>query len=311
MRWNHALLILASGALPFGCSLIAPFDRDKIGESGGGGEAGSSAMGGASSSGSVGMTTSTTGGMSSTGGTMTTSATTGQGGMMTTSSASTGGSMTTSGQGGMMTTSTSVSTGEGGMMTTSSTSSGGAICGNGMVEPGEECDDGNAIEGDGCYNCLLDCGCEGCQAGMLCEGCGPSAGSVTYKDPASKHCYLYGGTEEAWPVARSECSAWGGDLAGFSTVIELNMIKDTGILKSLAGGAPSARCWVGGNDQAAEGQYVWANGELWNDPPVGLSWASAQPDGGANQNCVYIDGQYMMRDRECSIFASFVCERGP
>ena len=31
-----------------------------------------------------------------------------------------------------------------------------AVCGNGILEPGEECDDGNNIPGDGCFNCLLE-----------------------------------------------------------------------------------------------------------------------------------------------------------
>jgi len=30
-----------------------------------------------------------------------------------------------------------------------------AVCGNGIVEPGEECDDGNTVAGDGCENCLI------------------------------------------------------------------------------------------------------------------------------------------------------------
>ncbi len=30
------------------------------------------------------------------------------------------------------------------------------VCGNGVVESGEECDDGNNVSGDGCTNCILD-----------------------------------------------------------------------------------------------------------------------------------------------------------
>jgi len=40
----------------------------------------------------------------------------------------------------------------------------GAVCGNGIVEPGEECDDGNTINGDGCSaTCTV-------QAGFSCVG---------------------------------------------------------------------------------------------------------------------------------------------
>jgi cysteine-rich repeat protein len=30
------------------------------------------------------------------------------------------------------------------------------LCGNGLQDPGEECDDGNAVNGDGCSNCLVE-----------------------------------------------------------------------------------------------------------------------------------------------------------
>jgi cysteine-rich repeat protein len=34
-----------------------------------------------------------------------------------------------------------------------------AVCGNGYVEPGEQCDDANAVNGDGCSSCALDFTC--------------------------------------------------------------------------------------------------------------------------------------------------------
>jgi cysteine-rich repeat protein len=33
------------------------------------------------------------------------------------------------------------------------------VCGNGYVEPGEQCDDGNAVTGDGCGACMLELNC--------------------------------------------------------------------------------------------------------------------------------------------------------
>jgi len=34
----------------------------------------------------------------------------------------------------------------------------GFACGNGLVEPGEECDDGNTLSGDGCSStCVSEC----------------------------------------------------------------------------------------------------------------------------------------------------------
>src|SRR5204863_774110 len=35
---------------------------------------------------------------------------------------------------------------------------GGPICGNGMIDPGEQCDDGNKAPGDGCSHlCQIEC----------------------------------------------------------------------------------------------------------------------------------------------------------
>jgi cysteine-rich repeat protein len=36
---------------------------------------------------------------------------------------------------------------------------GDQFCGNGLMEPGEQCDDGNNIPGDGCTNCTIDADC--------------------------------------------------------------------------------------------------------------------------------------------------------
>ena len=55
-------------------------------------------------------------------------------------------------------------------------------CGNGIIETGETCDDGNTTAGDGCTNCLLDAG-GGCMLNSDCVGtciaglCAPAAGA--------------------------------------------------------------------------------------------------------------------------------------
>src|SRR6266702_354185 len=63
-----------------------------------------------------------------------------------------------------------------------------STCGNGVVDPGEECDDGNIIGGDGCSadckstevcgNGIRDVG-EACDDGNLVNGDGCSGTSVT------------------------------------------------------------------------------------------------------------------------------------
>ncbi len=46
------------------------------------------------------------------------------------------------------------------------------LCGNGALDQGEECDDGNLAAGDGCTQCSVDCDEPG-----------------AFKVPASAHCY--------------------------------------------------------------------------------------------------------------------------
>lgn len=54
-----------------------------------------------------------------------------------------------------------------------------ATCGNGTVDTGERCDDGNRQNGDGCAsNCLEECGNTVCTVGQFC--CNNDAGSVCF-----------------------------------------------------------------------------------------------------------------------------------
>jgi cysteine-rich repeat protein len=63
-----------------------------------------------------------------------------------------------------------------------------AVCGNGIVEPGEECDDGNTADCDGCSNaCTI---VEGCGDGVVCgtEQC--DDGNTTSCDGCSSPCTI-------------------------------------------------------------------------------------------------------------------------
>ena len=61
----------------------------------------------------------------------------------------------------------------------------GALCGNGFVDTGEECDDGNAVEDDGCSSACIACGNsvvtapETCDDGNLTDGDGCSSTCTT------------------------------------------------------------------------------------------------------------------------------------
>lgn len=199
----------------------------------------------------------------------------------------------------------------GGGGTTTTTTSSGPVCGNGETEAGEECDDDNDVGGDGCLDCKLDCGCPGCAAGTACPGCGQDAGSVTYKDPDTGHCYLFIPTPTAWPDSRAKCESWGGDLAALSTAAEMAELVAPDIVTVFVGGDVNGRCWLGGNDLAMEAAYVWSNGEAWSLPPAGPAWLVGEPTGGTASNCLLTGADGTLRDRACSEVFPFLCERSP
>jgi virginiamycin B lyase len=66
-----------------------------------------------------------------------------------------------------------------------------AVCGNGVVEPGEECDDGNTNDCDGCSNdCTL---VTGCGDGLLCDAEQCDDGNRASCDGCSKTCTVESG----------------------------------------------------------------------------------------------------------------------
>jgi cysteine-rich repeat protein len=186
-----------------------------------------------------------------------------------------------------------------------------AKCGDGKLHTGvETCDDGNAFEGDGCFDCKTDCGCPGCMAGTACPSCGPVDGSVTYKNPATDHCYVIVPTEVTWSAARTACQAWGGDLAALSTTAEL-----TDVMKPAVGavitGSGSQRGWTGGNDMATEGTYVWSNGETWMYQAGIVPWKAGEPS--ATEDCAVLGTDngttYNFRGNDCGAPHTYLCER--
>jgi cysteine-rich repeat protein len=108
-----------------------------------------------------------------------------------------------------------------------------AACGNGMIESGEDCEDGNADATDFCVDCkLAACGdgavlanIEDCDDGNTIDGdgcnancldCGP--GGVT--NPENGHCYSVVATPTDWNTAGGDCLAKGGYLATISDAAE-------------------------------------------------------------------------------------------
>src|SRR5262249_29145863 len=78
-----------------------------------------------------------------------------------------------------------------------------SACGDGRVDPLEDCDDAS---------------CPGC---VLCSR------SDELWDPVKRRCYRLVSNLERWASARASCVAWGGDLAGVSAQEELDFLRNT------------------------------------------------------------------------------------
>lgn len=102
---------------------------------------------------------------------------------------------------------------------------------------------------------------------------------------------------EPWAIAAADCSADGPTthLVVLSTATEYTLVTQ------LVGNQNS---WVGLNDIAFEGEYVWVTSE----PAPALVWEGGQPSGGTLDNCVELTINSKLNDRKCDDLRDFVCE---
>jgi len=160
---------------------------------------------------------------------------------------------------------------------------GAHVCGNGIIEPNEECDDKNSIPLDGCTNCVVDCGV-----------------SNAFKAPMTHHCYLYfKDATRTWNQANDICQAFGGYLATITSSSELVVV---GLYVS---GDP----WIGASDRDQEGAFVWVNDEPWGYSP----WKTSEAPADDARDCVKLVGSppAYFDDEDCNQKRPFVCEVSP
>ncbi len=175
-------------------------------------------------------------------------------------------------------------------------------CGNGTLEPdNEECDDANLVENDTCT--------AGCK--VRCTGEGSIAtNSDTYVHPVTHHCYLQSyDPNSKWADAANDCVAWGGTLAALTTTQEISDLA--GLLNNTG-----EDVWIGGDDTAADGTFVWLTGEPWTYTNGNAPWESHaiganEPNGGNGENCVEIYKSGRLNDDSCNNQENWMCERPP
>ncbi|MFO0559442.1 MAG: lectin-like protein [Polyangiales bacterium] len=187
----------------------------------------------------------------------------------------------------------------------------GIPCGNGRVDPGEQCDDGNRVDTDACRN---DCRVARCGDGVLrpnveecddgntdphdgcttaCVRCS-SGGSV--EEPSSGSCYRREEAANTYDAMRSLCEMSGDRLAIFSDAAQWNAIRPM-----LIDGRSSV--WIGATDSASEGSWVWSDGS----PLSFTNWAAGEPNNAGDEDCAEAGSQW--NDLNCGDSRPALCQR--
>jgi hypothetical protein len=169
--------------------------------------------------------------------------------------------------------------------TTSSSSGAGGNddCGNGRIDPGEECD----RAGDGCTNCKVDC-----------------SESGAYKDLTSFHCYWSIPDNHDYNGATTACAVDNhSTLAALSTTAELDLV----------GPKMPNNAWVGGKWNGSA--WVWSNNEAWvygDDQAAAVApWTTKHGDNHFQRQCVSLNGNTAIDAQHCNDTRPSVCERVP
>jgi len=152
-------------------------------------------------------------------------------------------------------------------------------CGDGIVQPGEQCDGGNGCDAQ-------------CKRSFTCNGAGELENGG--------HCYrAVQGSAKSWNNAKADCEAWGGYLATIESQAENDLIKSH----------ITADSWLGG----WEGNYN--NGTvIWEGSVTSCGytkWANMQPNNLFDKCIEMTSGSGEWADRPCGEVHDYVCEREP
>ncbi|MCS6898603.1 MAG: DUF4215 domain-containing protein [Myxococcales bacterium] len=224
-------------------------------------------------------------------------------------------------------------------------------CRNGKVEAGEQCDDGNSIDGDGCLNncraaaCgdgVIRVGVEQCDdenkvSGDTCTNscqnprCGNNIlepgevcddGNTNNKDacinctqycPASNGYHFDPVTGSCYRLASKEGTTPQSktNCAALGTGWMLASLSSQQELAFYAAHFGSQPATLLDGTNA-NGIWIWGNGEPWIYPQAGSApWASGEPDNNETENCLSINNDGTLASVACKLSAPALCERLP
>jgi hypothetical protein len=145
-------------------------------------------------------------------------------------------------------------------------------CGDGTVDPGEECDDGPNNSDQPSDNAACTTAC------TRRARCGDTAGSDgAALDQQSGHCYISWSTPLSFEPARRECQRRGGDLVAVNSAAENTIVNLLGV---------NNQAWIGLTVDPGSTSFYWVTGE----PLTFNGFGPGQPNDGPGQEaCVRLD----------------------
>jgi cysteine-rich repeat protein len=154
------------------------------------------------------------------------------------------------------------------------------VCGDGTIDTGEDCDDMDADELDGC---LSDCSFGDCAAVADVDGEWIYCTALRTFDASAAHCARMGAT------------------LGIPADESANAVVAAETLARLDG-----PWWIGGTDRRVDGAWRDVGGA----PVAYLPFGSGEPNGGTDQNCLVIETRRFdggWNDKSCDQLFSMVC----
>lgn len=204
--------------------------------------------------------------------------------------------------GASVSSSSSASSSSGG---TGGTMNAGPVCGNGILETTEACDDGNTQNGD---DCASDCRCAIPEI-AIDKG-------IVFGSADAQSCYTLFSGIRSFAEAQDLCKSHGMYLASVRSPGELEWIH-TFI-------EPFERIWVGAQrTDPMVNEWVWTSGEPWLIKPCDLQkyplcdnainlWSPGEPSNSTgDEDCVelYNGTALGLNDMACTGARVYLCEK--
>ncbi len=148
----------------------------------------------------------------------------------------------------------------------------------------------------------------GCIAGDIEEDSAAGGEEETVAEAASElssgywngHHYIFVAEPNDWVAAKARCESMGHYLAQIYNDAEKTW------LRGKIGPEGASLWWIGYNDIAVEGDFVWVAGAYRYS-----NWAPGEPNNGNNnEDCTgFASWNGLWQDRDCSELRKYICER--